>query len=332
MSVVVTGKADAAKLMQDALAVADKKGGVKNIIMLACGGSHACFYPAEYFLRNECADVMVHNISANEFNYAPPACLGENSLVFAISLSGGTPETVSAAANAKKAGATVVALVAEENTKLAAQADFCAYYGIEIGNPCNYQSQYVAMLLAVEFLQQTRGFKNYAEMMDGFDKVISVTEQTLVKIHDQAMAYGQEVVDEPVIYTVGSGPNTFVAYMQSICMFMEMEWVHSSSIHSGEFFHGPFEVTDEKVPFMVFVAEGKTRFLDERAINFLRRHTGKITLLDAREYGIGCIDESVVDYFNPILLWSVALEYSEGLAQAKHHPLLQRRYMGKEEY
>ncbi len=25
---------------------------------------------------------------------------------------------------------------------------------------------------------------------------------------------------------------------------MEMQWLHSNAIHSGEFFHGPFEITD----------------------------------------------------------------------------------------
>ena len=115
-------------------------------------------------------------------------------------------------------------------------------------------------------------------------------------------------------------------------MLMEMEWVHSSSIHCAEFFHGPFEVTDPDVPFMVFEGVGPTRCLDERALRFVRNYGKKITLIDAKELGIDTLDETVVEFFCPVLLWTVALEYSEGLAQAKKHPLLMRRYMGKVDY
>ena len=29
---------------------------------------------------------------------------------------------------------------------------------------------------------------------------------------------------------------------------MEMQWINSGSFHSGEFFHGPFEIVDKDVP------------------------------------------------------------------------------------
>lgn len=67
---------------------------------------------------------------------------------------------------------------------------------------------------------------------------------------------------------MASGAGYGAAYMQSICIFMEMQWIHSSSIHSGEFFHGPFEITDKEVPFVLQVSEGTNRPLDERALKF----------------------------------------------------------------
>ncbi len=326
----VTDLNDAKALISGILA--ERKEPFTNVVFLACGGSHACFGIGEYFLRKEAKKVSVYNITANEFNCVQPAVFGENSLVFCMSLSGGTPETVNAAKLAKERGASVIALVAEEDTKLAQYADAVAYYGIEIGNKANVQNQYVILALAVEFLQQTEGSALYDEMITGFDRIAEVCENAKKKVQKRAKQFGADHKDEPVVYTLGSGANYEVAYMMSICMLMEMEWVHSSSIHAAEFFHGPFEVTDPDVPFIVFMGVGPTRCLDERALAFVRNYGSKITVLDAKELGIDMLDDSVVEFFCPILLWTVALEYSEGLAQAKKHPLLMRRYMGKVSY
>ncbi len=56
------------------------------------------------------------------------------------------------------------------------------------------------------------------------------------------------------------------------CIFMEMQWIHSACIHSGEFFHGPFEITDANTPFFFQFSEGNTRAVDERALNFLKKY------------------------------------------------------------
>ncbi len=37
----------------------------------------------------------------------------------------------------------------------------------------------------------------------------------------------------------------FGAHQQTICIFMEMQWINSSAIHSDEFFNGPFEITEK---------------------------------------------------------------------------------------
>lgn len=327
-----TGLLEAKELISRVVESGNAHGGFTNIVFLACGGSHACFGIGEYFLRKESSKLSVYNITANEFNCVQPAVLGDQSLVFCMSLSGKTPETLNAAKLAKEKGATVIALVAEEDAPLAELADEVAYYAIEIGNTADVQNQYVVLALAVEFLQQTEGFSHYDEMLTGFSRIIEVCENAKKKVQKRAVQFGLDHKDEQVVYTLGSGPNYDVAYMMSICMLMEMEWVHSSSIHSAEFFHGPFEVTDPDVPFIMFEGVGPTRCLDERALRFVRNYGKKLTLIDAKELGIDMLDEAVVEFFCPVLLWTIALEYSEGLAKAKNHPLLMRRYMGKVDY
>ena len=168
--------------------------------------------------------------------------------------------------------------------------------------------------------------------MAAFEVLDALCAKAKKQVSDRAVKFAEEHKDDAVIYTLASGATYCAAYMQTICMFMEMEWIHSGTIHAGELYHGPFEITDKNTPFFLFVNEGRTRFLDERAVRFLEKYSGRVTILDAKELGICIIDPEVVDYFNPILLWSCAVEYTRALADAKKHPLLQRRYMFKVEY
>ncbi|MCY7931444.1 SIS domain-containing protein, partial [Bacillus inaquosorum] len=45
-------------------------------------------------------------------------------------------------------------------------------------------------------------------------------------------------------------------------------WIHSHAIHAGEYFHGPFEIIDESVPFIILLGLDETRPLEERALTF----------------------------------------------------------------
>ena len=120
--------------------------------------------------------------------------------------------------------------------------------------------------------------------------------------------------------------------MQCICILMEMQWINASCIHAGEFFHGPFEITDANTPFMIQISEGKTRALDERALRFLKQYGRRYEVFDAKELGLSTIPGEVVDYFNHSLFNNVYTVYNKKLADIRRHPLTTRRYMWKVQY
>jgi fructoselysine-6-P-deglycase FrlB-like protein len=78
--------------------------------------------------------------------------------------------------------------------------------------------------------------------------------------------------------------------------------------------------------------DGRTRPLDERVVSFLDRHAGKYEVVDAGQLGIGTLPESVREYFNPVLFYSVMCVYRAALADVRNHSLDKRRYMGKVDY
>ena len=324
---------DIQAIAQNALKKVEDKGGFKNVVCVACGGTHGTFYPLEYFLRAE-SNIAVYSMNAAEFSSNPLKCVGNNSLVLAGSLSGGTKEVLEAIKVAKEKGAIVYALTGVYDSKIEKEADFTSFYlPEEPFNTVDTQIQFQCLVMANELVHAIEeNYDKYDSMNDGFAKISGITTKAIKKIEKRAKEFGQEYKDEPLIYTIASGASEFVAYMQSICMFMEMEWIHSSSINSAEYFHGPFEVTDPDTPFMFFMSAGKTRKLDERAYNFLRRYGEKIILIDAAELGLNTINDDVVTYFNPLLLYPVGLVYALGIAEAKQHPFFNRRYMGHVEY
>jgi fructoselysine 6-phosphate deglycase len=111
-----------------------------------------------------------------------------------------------------------------------------------------------------------------------------------------------------------------------------MQWIHSAAIHAGEYFHGPFEVTDFDVPFVQLIGVGASRPMDERALAFATKHSMRMTVLDAKELGAGSFPETVSEYIAPLIFTPVLRAYADKLAEAKGHPLTVRRYMWKMEY
>ena len=187
--------------------------------------------------------------------------------------------------------------------------------------------------VAVEILQQVEGFDKYDKMIEGLTNVFEAAENAANSARKSAKEFAEKYKDAPVVYVMSSGASMEVAYSTSICLMMEMQWVNSGSFHSGEFFHGPFEIVDKDVPFILLMNDGKTRPVDARALTFLHRFDALTTVVDAKDYGLGnAVDSSVITYFNPMMHTAVFRVYAEELSYVRQHPLTLRRYMWKLEY
>ncbi|HEX3026555.1 MAG TPA: SIS domain-containing protein [Clostridia bacterium] len=328
----VTSHEEIKKTVANLLSRKKTDGGIKSIYFVACGGSKAGLNPGAYFLQHESSNLIVDNITANEFVHDVPRNVGKNTIVVTMSQMGNTKETVAAAELAKKKGAASITISVRNDVPIAKFSDAHLLYDEDLYTDVLNGCMVLTLRLGIELLNQIEGYKNYDLALESFEKLGMITEKAVEMVSERAREFAEECKAEPVIYTMGSGPSHYAAYMNCICLLMEMEWIHSNCIHSGEFFHGPFEITDMRTPFIVFENEGKTRVLDDRAIKFLKTYGKKIYIIDSKEFGINIIDDAVIDYFNGPLLWSVSLVYMKELAAAKRHPLMMRRYMYKVEY
>jgi fructoselysine 6-phosphate deglycase len=305
---------------------------INHVYFVACGGSSAIMYPNKYIMDREAKNLTSDVYSSNEFIHRNPRKLGENSLVILCSMSGTTPETVKAAEFARQKGALTVGYTNQPTSPLAQESEFVVKY--------EWGAESIAFNTNLGLLYQlTMGVLNVVEGNDKFDKMINsltnleaVFQKSAKQFESKALQFGQEYKDEKVIYTMASGANYGIAYSYAICILMEMQWIHSNSIHAGEYFHGPFEIIDKEVPFIILLGLDETRPLDERALDFSKKYGEKLVVLDAKDLDLTGIDEELKGYIAPLVLNHVLRKYAEQLAEARNHPLSKRRYMWQVEY
>ena len=186
--------------------------------------------------------------------------------------------------------------------------------------------------LASALLASVDGYAQNADILDGIQMIDAIVDRAVETIQPRAQEFAHKYKDEPILYAVSSGASLMQAYSFAAFAMMEMQHKHASYVHSGDFFHGAFELVDEHTLYVLLLNEGKTRPLDERVLAFLERYAAKVEVVDARSLGIGAISPAVVDLFNPLLFYSVMTAYRDALAEARHHPVETRRYMWKVPY
>lgn len=311
---------------------AGKENGIQEVYLVACGGSLVDMYPAKYFLESEARRLRVGMYTANEFVHALPKALGSDSVTIVCSHGGNTPESVEAARVAREAGAATVTLTHNKEAKLIEHADHSILYVWGEESDVKENPMAIILSLCVEILHQTEGYAHYEAFVEGLEKINGVILRGKAQVAARAKAFADRYRDEDLFYILSSGASYGHAYGFAICSLMEMQWLNASSIHSGEYFHGPFEVTDKETPFILLMNEGRTRALDERALRFLKQYAEKVEVVDCKELGINMIADSVVEFFNPIVFYSIMCVYRAELAEVRQHPLETRRYMGKVAY
>jgi fructoselysine-6-P-deglycase FrlB-like protein len=307
-----------------------KQSNLKSVFFIGCGASLSELYGAAYFLRQNALKLHVEWIQANEFNYSHPKLADKTAVVIVASLSGETRESVHAVKNAKSLGCHTIALTHVPESNLTKNADYTVVHSFFEDYASKAAKQKDALGLAIELLQQVEGFDLYKEMKQGIDVVDDITNFAADSVKKEAIEFGTKYKDESTIYTLASGANYGVGYSTANFIFMEMQWISSPILDSGEYFHGPFELTVKDAPYLLFMSDGKTRHLDARALEFFQKYNAKYTVIDAKDFWLDSkMSSEVVDYFDPLVLTGVMRVYAEELSRARKHPLSKRRYMWK---
>lgn len=313
--------------------VLEEQGTIRDVFFTACGGSLVDLYPGYYFINAEAVTMHSHWLTAKELVVSPSKFLKKGALVILCSHGGNTSETINAAIFAKERGASIITMTHNPES-ISAQEDM---------NPLVYdwsdeidekdRPQGLTMRILNEILKaQEPEYKKYNAILDGLSKADAIVRAAVKKVQNRTWVFAEKYFEEPFLYIMGSGASYSQAYGFSICSLQEMQWIDCCYLHSGEYFHGPFECTDKDHLYILMMGTGAARVMDERALKFLEKYGEKYEVIDAKELGIDGIDESVNEYFCPMLFYAMSVAYRTGLQDKRRHPLDMRRYMGVVEY
>lgn len=309
----------------------DAAGGLKHVYFVACGGSKAAIFPGLYLLQSEAKTFGASTYTSNEFVHVIPKELDERCLAVICSLKA-TPETVKAVETANAAGAVTIAMTGSMETGMAKAGQYVVTYSNGDHQVYSDSNQANALRIGFELLNQIESYENYSAAMEAFGVIDAIIEDCKKERYQEAKAWAEKYKAEPVFYALASGANYGVAYSMCCCHFMEMQWKHGVCLHTGEYFHGPFETTDKKLPMILFMSEGRTRALDERCQKFLEKYAENYLVIDFKELNRERIHESVAEFFSPVVLVPVERYYVSLMAEETGHSMDERRYMWKVEY
>jgi len=326
---MIEKKEDSTQLENVLKVVKEKK--AKQFYFVACGGSMATLEAAKYIFDRE-TEIPSHIYNSKEFMTRSPKALGKDSVVILCSHSGKTPETAEAATFAIEKGALTVAISNGIDSPLSKSAEHVIHY--KWGDKVDASEGLSGTLYQIVFgildiYTEDDKFKKAILAINNLQNCIELSKE---KFSQAALTFGKEYRRESLMYTIASGGLYPEAYALTACFLMEMQWINSGSIHSGEYFHGPFEITDYDVPFMMLKSIGEARVMDDRAHKFLKNNSSKLTVIDAKEFNMEGLEEEFKPYFSHAIMTEVVKSYVEALADARGHMMSVRRYMGRMEY
>jgi fructoselysine-6-P-deglycase FrlB-like protein len=313
----------------DAIAAEVIARGIRTVYFVGMGGSWASSVPVTSQLQTSVPEIAVFNINAAEFSALYLPVIARNTLVVAASHSGGTPETVAAAVAAKERGALVVSVAIDDDNALSAPADFRLTYG---SDRTITSAKYVLLSDLAYGLAAAFGHTDAAEA--GRSALQGVPQLTLAateKAEPALAAIAAELGAADNIYVLASGPLSGLAYLLSVCYFVEMQWKKSTHFTTGDFFHGPFELATDRMPYILFAGADATRAHAERAKTFFSTWDDNLHVLDAQELIAGVSDEERLA-IQHIPMASITMRLADHFEATTGHSLDERRYMHKVAY
>lgn len=231
---------------------------VRRILLTACGTSWHSALVGEYVIE-ELARLPVEVEYASELRYRNPP-LDNNTLVFAITQSGETADTLGALREMKRQGHATLAICNVVGSTIAKESDGGIYLhaGPEIGVASTkaFTSQCVALtMLALYFgrlrhLNHAQGMR-IIEQLQELPEKIRLALETDAEVRRIAAKYAH---CENFLY-LGRQFN-FPTALEGALKLKEISYIHAEGYPAAEMKHGPIALVDEHTPSVFLIPQG----------------------------------------------------------------------------
>jgi glucosamine--fructose-6-phosphate aminotransferase (isomerizing) len=226
---------------------------INRVILTACGTSWHAALIGEYLIE-DFASIPVEVEYASEFRYRSPI-IQDGTVVFVISQSGETADTLAAMKEAIRKGATVLGICNVVGSTIARETDGGVYIhaGPEIGVASTkaFTSQIMVLTLISLLLGRMRNLslEKGREVIDALKKIPEQVE-SLLKNDSYIKEIAREYYKKNNFLYLGRGINYPVA-LEGALKLKEISYIHAEGYPAAEMKHGPIALIDENMPVVV---------------------------------------------------------------------------------
>ena len=270
---------------------------IKQIHLVACGTSFHAALIGKYIIE-DIARIPVFAEYASEYRYRNPI-IPEDTLVFVISQSGETADTLGALREARAKGARVLAITNVVGSTIARESDGGTYIhaGSEIGVASTkaFTSQVTIMTLLAILL----GRMNYLSTVKGMEYISELENipskvEKILALNEYIRNIADTIKDCKNALYLGRGINYPVA-MEGALKLKEISYIHSEGYPAAEMKHGPIALIDKNMP--VIAIATKDPLYDKIYSNLqeVRARKGRlITIATEGDTELSKISENVI--------------------------------------
>ncbi|MDR1291575.1 MAG: glutamine--fructose-6-phosphate transaminase (isomerizing) [Planctomycetaceae bacterium] len=228
---------------------------VQRIMMTACGTSWHAALVGEYQIET-LARIPVEVEYASELRYRNPP-VDQNTILFAVTQSGETADTVAALREMKRRGFPTMSVCNVVGSSIARESDGGIYLhaGCEIGvaSTKTFTSQCTVFAMLALYLGRLRHIdfefgRKLIDQINSLPNLIAVALQTNDRIKEIANKYAH---CEDFLFLARQ--YNFPAALEGALKLKEISYIHAEGYPAGEMKHGPIALIDGNTP-SVFIA------------------------------------------------------------------------------
>ncbi len=232
---------------------------IDRVVLTACGTSWHSGLVGEYLLE-EFARIPTEVEYASELRYRNPP-ISNSTMIFAITQSGETADTLAAMRECKRKGHPTLAICNVVGSSIAREADGGIYLhaGPEVGVASTkaFTSQVMVLIQLALFLGRMRHLSYPAgrRIIDAIQKIPDQIRKCL-ECNDLVKDIATKYCDNNNFLYLGRLYN-FPGALEGALKLKEISYIHAEGYPAAEMKHGPIALVDEQTPSVFVVPHGQ---------------------------------------------------------------------------
>ena len=231
---------------------------IRRVVFTGCGTSWHSALVGEYMFE-EIARIPVEVEYASELRYRNPP-LDNDTLIFAITQSGETADTLAALREMKRQGHLTMAICNVVGSSVAQEADggLFLHAGPEIGVASTkaYTSQCAALLMLALYFGRLRhiSYNEGRRIIDNLQRLPEAVEKAL-QTNDKILELATRYQNAGNFLYLGRHYN-FPTALEGALKLKEISYIHAEGYPAAEMKHGPIALVDEQTPSVFVMPRG----------------------------------------------------------------------------